>query len=88
MADKALKKLINQQLIKIVKDVMRPTRKIYMLHELEPSQDITGGPWYTENEFDVAFIDIYARAILQYIRDLVSSSRDNLGLLTHRVVLV
>jgi DNA-directed RNA polymerase III subunit RPC6 len=74
VADKALKKLISQQLIKIVKDVMRPTRKIYMLYDLEPSQDITGGPWYTDNEFDVPFIETHANAILQYIRDLVSPS--------------
>ena len=75
VADKALKKLTSQQLIKIVKDVMRPTRKIYMLYDLEPSQDITGGPWYTDNEFDVPFIETHAKAILQYIRDLVSPSR-------------
>jgi DNA-directed RNA polymerase III subunit RPC6 len=52
---------------------MRPTRKIYMLYDLEPSQDITGGPWYTDNEIDIPFINTYSDAILQYIRDLVGS---------------
>lgn len=74
VADKALKKLLGQQLIKIVKDVMHPTRKIYMLYDLEPSQEITGGPWYTDNEIDIPFIDTHSNAILQYIRDLVSPS--------------
>lgn len=45
-----------------------------MLYDLEPSQDITGGPWYSENEFDIAFIEAHAQAILKYIREAVRES--------------
>jgi hypothetical protein len=57
----------------MVKDVTRPTRKVYMLYDLEPSAEITGGPWYSDNEFDTAFIDAHADAILTFIRGLVCS---------------
>ena len=29
-----------------------------MLYELEPSREITGGAWYTEQEFDGEFISV------------------------------
>lgn len=34
-----------------------PTRKMYILVGIAPSVDITGGPWFTDNELDVEFID-------------------------------
>ena len=32
-----------------------PTSKIYMLFHLEPSTEMTGGPWYTDKELDTEF---------------------------------
>ena len=48
-----------------------PTRKIYMLEGIEPSVALTGGPWYTDNELDVAFINTLIRACLKIVRDMV-----------------
>lgn len=45
-----------------------------MMANLEPSVEITGGPWYTDNELDVEFIRMLSSACLQYIRDRVSFS--------------
>ncbi|OBZ66783.1 DNA-directed RNA polymerase III subunit RPC6 [Grifola frondosa] len=45
--DRCLKSLTQKQLIKAVKSVKYPTRKIYMLFHLDPSVEMTGGPWYT-----------------------------------------
>lgn len=72
IVDRAIKKLTTNNLIKTVKDVTRPTRKVYMLYDLEPSTEMTGGPWYNESEFDVAFIEAHAQAILKFIREAVS----------------
>jgi len=66
---RCLKSLESKQLIKAVKSVKHPTRKIYMMANLEPSVEITGGPWYTDNELDVEFIRMLSSACLQYIRD-------------------
>lgn len=51
-----------------------PTRKIYMLAHLEPSVELTGGPWYTDNELDTEFIKLLSTACLHYIRDRVRIS--------------
>ena len=48
-----------------------PTRKIYMLFHLEPSTEMTGGPWYTDKELDTEFIKLLTAACLKFIRDRV-----------------
>jgi DNA-directed RNA polymerase III subunit RPC6 len=42
---KILKSLEGKSLIKSVKNVNNPSRKLYMVYELEPSREITGGAW-------------------------------------------
>ena len=55
-----------------------PTRKIYMMSHLEPSVEITGGPWYSENELDTEFIKMLASACLRFIKDKVQSVKIHL----------
>lgn len=43
-----------------------------MLAHLEPSVEMTGGPWYTDNELDTEFIKLLCSACLRFIRDKVS----------------
>ncbi|KDQ50981.1 hypothetical protein JAAARDRAFT_41609 [Jaapia argillacea MUCL 33604] len=67
--DRCLKSLVQKMLIKVVKSVKHPTRKIYMLAHLEPSVEITGGPWYSDNELDTEFIKLLCGACLAFIRE-------------------
>ncbi|KAF7982819.1 hypothetical protein HWV62_25759 [Athelia sp. TMB] len=67
--DRCLKALTQKALIKPVKSHKHPTRKIYMLSHLQPSVEITGGPWYTDNELDTEFIKLLSGAVLHYIKD-------------------
>eukprot|EP00882_Tetradesmus_deserticola_P019756 GHRQ01021292.1.p1 GENE.GHRQ01021292.1~~GHRQ01021292.1.p1 ORF type:complete len:263 (+),score=95.33 GHRQ01021292.1:88-876(+) len=55
---KMLKALEGKSLIKSVKNVNNPSRKLYMLFELEPSREITGGAWYTDQQLDREFIEV------------------------------
>lgn len=64
-----IKSLLQKQLIKPVKNVQFPTRKLFMLFHLEPSVELTGGPWYTDNELDTEFIKLLSRACLQFVKD-------------------
>lgn len=43
---KILKTLENRKLVKSVKSVSNPGRKVFMLFELEPSRELTGGAWW------------------------------------------
>lgn len=38
-----------------------------MLFEIEPSVDVTGGPWFSDNELDSEFIDGLCKAAFKYI---------------------
>ena len=42
-----------------------------MLFHLEPSVEMTGGPWYTDKELDTEFIKLLSAACLKFIRDRV-----------------
>lgn len=54
--NKIFKNLENRHLIKPVKSVTAKAKKLYMLYDLQPAKELTGGPWYTELEFDHEFV--------------------------------
>ncbi|KAG6890941.1 hypothetical protein C0995_000898 [Termitomyces sp. Mi166 len=78
--DRCLKTLTQKRLIKRVPSVQHPTRKIYMLENLEPSVALTGGPWYTDNELDTEFIQHLSDACLKFIRDISFPKRHGEGI--------
>lgn len=67
IVNKCLKLLESQRYIKLVKLVKHPTRKIYMLYNLQPLTDVTGGPWFTDSELDTEFIDSLLLLIWRYV---------------------
>ena len=64
---KIFKTLEARKLIKSVKHVAQQNRKVYMLYELEPSREITGGAWYTEQEYDAEFISVLREQCVKFI---------------------
>ncbi|KAL9184701.1 hypothetical protein ACHAXT_012671 [Thalassiosira profunda] len=65
---KIFKQLEARRLIKPIKAVTAKTKKLYMLYDLTPSKEITGGPWYSDYEFDHEFIAELRNFILMCIR--------------------
>lgn len=64
---RCLKLLESQRYIKSIKSVKHPTRKIYMLYNLQPLIDVTGGPWFTDSELDTEFIDSLLTVVWRFI---------------------
>lgn len=64
---RCLKSLESQRYIKSIKSVKHPTRKIYMLYNLQPSIEVTGGPWFTDSELDTEFIDSLLTVIWRFV---------------------
>mmetsp|Transcript_29854 Transcript_29854/g.55936 ORF Transcript_29854/g.55936 Transcript_29854/m.55936 type:complete len:314 (+) Transcript_29854:42-983(+) len=54
---KAIKELIKLQLIKEVKSVQNRSRKVFMLIDLEPSLEVSGGTWYKDGEFNYSWVE-------------------------------
>lgn len=63
---RCLKSLEALRYIKQVKSVKTPTRKIYMLASIEPSIEMSGGPWFTDSEIDTEFIENLLNVIWRY----------------------
>lgn len=65
---KALKQLETRKLVKQVKSVSAKNKKIYLLYELEPGKEITGGTWYSDQqEFDHELIHQLREMAMKYI---------------------
>ena len=58
--DRCLKSLESKSYIKSVHNVKFPSRKMYMLAGLSPSEDVTGGAWFTDGVLDENFINSVA----------------------------
>ncbi|KAK2743883.1 34-kDa subunit of RNA polymerase III (C) [Myotisia sp. PD_48] len=54
--NRCLKTLETRNYVKSVRNVKYPSRKIYMLSGLQPSEEITGGAWFTDGVLDADFI--------------------------------
>jgi DNA-directed RNA polymerase III subunit RPC6 len=51
-----------------MKSVEHPNKKMYIKANLRPSDRATGGPWYTDNNLDEAFIAGLERVIFNFIK--------------------
>ncbi|KAF1846077.1 DNA-directed RNA polymeras-like protein III subunit Rpc34 [Cucurbitaria berberidis CBS 394.84] len=66
---KCLKSLESKELVQSVMSVKFPNRKMYLLKHLQPSEDIAGGPWQAEGDFDTALIQAISGAVAQYVEN-------------------
>lgn len=65
--NKALKVLETRKLVKTVKSVQQKTKKLYMAYDLQPTREVSGGPWYTDQEFDHGFVEAMKKLIMRFI---------------------
>ena len=54
--NRCLKTLESKNRIKPIQSAKFPKRKIYILAELQPSDDVTGGPFYTDGVLDEEYV--------------------------------
>jgi len=69
--NKALKVLESRKLVKTVRSVQQKTKKLYMSYDLMPTREVSGGPWYTDQEFDHEFVE----HISTFVERLVESQQ-------------
>lgn len=63
----ALSDLVNRKLIKEVSNL--EGKKVYMLFNLQPSSDITGGVWYQSGSFNTALVDSLIGNAVNFVRE-------------------
>ncbi len=67
---KTLKILEQRSLIKSVRSVVSKSKKLYMLYDMFPAKEITGGPWYSDQEFDHEFVQELGNFIVQVVKNV------------------
>jgi DNA-directed RNA polymerase III subunit RPC6 len=76
--NKTLKDMETRRLVKCVSPVGQKTKKLWMLAELEPAQDISGGSFYVGGKLDSAMIEEQRERILDYISAKKGVSLDDI----------
>ena len=61
--ERIYKTLEGRGLIKPMKSVQYPQRKMYIISSLQPSEDATGGAWYTDGQLDADLMENIARVV-------------------------
>lgn len=64
---KCLKSLESKDLVQSIMSVKFPNRKMYLLKHLTPSEDIAGGLWQNNGDFDLGMIDEISQIVRQKV---------------------
>lgn len=65
--NKILKSLESKKLIKAVNSVAAGKKKVYMLYNLEPDSSVTGGAWYSDQDFESEFVDVLSQQCHKFL---------------------
>jgi DNA-directed RNA polymerase III subunit RPC6 len=72
--NKILKTLESKKLIKAVKSVAASKKKVYMLYNIEPDQSVTGGAWYSDQDFESEFVEVLNDQCYKYLQQKVRNT--------------
>ena len=64
----AMKHLVQKKLVAPFKSVQHPTKKMFIKASLRPADKATGGPWFTDQNLDEAFIEALHAVIYDFIK--------------------
>ncbi|XP_066911248.1 DNA-directed RNA polymerase III subunit RPC6-like [Clytia hemisphaerica] len=74
--NKVLKNLESKKLIKAVNSVAAGKRKVYMLFNLEPDASVTGGAWYSDQDFEAEFVDILNQQCFKFLQQKAAQAQE------------
>jgi len=74
---KVMKALEGKKLIKAVKSVSATKKKVYMLYNIEPDHSVTGGAWYSDQDFETEFVEILNQQCYRFLQGRLISSQKN-----------
>jgi DNA-directed RNA polymerase III subunit RPC6 len=71
LMNKIFKKLEKKLLVKSLKILNTKNKKIWIGYEFEPSQEITGGVWCSNQELDKDLVSVIKGKVFSYLKDKV-----------------
>jgi DNA-directed RNA polymerase III subunit RPC6 len=86
--NKLLGSMEKKGLIKFIKSIQSKKRKVWMLRELEPATEVSGGMWYQDATFNGELISVLRDRCLEYLEKQGRASRVEITLYLRRLGLV
>ncbi|KAG7493018.1 hypothetical protein MATL_G00020110 [Megalops atlanticus] len=75
--DAETKNLESKKLIKAVKSVAASKKKVYMLYNLQPDRSVTGGAWYSDQDFESEFVEVLNQQCFKFLQSKAEVARDS-----------
>ncbi|KAH0514629.1 Protein transport protein Sec23B [Microtus ochrogaster] len=75
--NKILKNLESKKLIKAVKSVAASKKKVYMLYNLQPDRSVTGGAWYSDQDFESEFVEVLNQQCFKFLQTKAETARES-----------
>ncbi|KAF2346967.1 RNA polymerase Rpc34, partial [Trinorchestia longiramus] len=76
VVDRVLKRLEGKKLIKSINSVQAPKKKFYLVSSIEPDRSLTGGAFYSDNQFDSAFVEVLMDTCYKYLTTKLKSAEN------------
>jgi predicted transcriptional regulator len=73
VVSKTIKKLESKMLIKSVKSVPASKKRMYILYDVSPDEAVTGGAWYSDQEFESEFVEVLNQHCFRFLQQKVRS---------------
>ncbi|XP_002731250.1 DNA-directed RNA polymerase III subunit RPC6-like [Saccoglossus kowalevskii] len=64
---KILRNLESKKLIKAIKSVGASKKKVYMLYNIDPDRSVTGGAWYSDQDFESEFVEVLNQQCMKFL---------------------
>uniref|UniRef100_A0A8B9JQ73 Polymerase (RNA) III (DNA directed) polypeptide F n=1 Tax=Astyanax mexicanus TaxID=7994 RepID=A0A8B9JQ73_ASTMX len=52
-------------------------KKVYMLYNLQPDRSITGGAWYSDQDFESEFVEVLNQQCFKFLQSKAEAARDS-----------
>ncbi|KAA0194350.1 hypothetical protein HAZT_HAZT000313 [Hyalella azteca] len=79
VVDRVLKRLESKKLIKSINSVQAPKKKFYLVSSIEPDHSLTGGAFYSDNQFDSNFVEVLMDTCYKYLATKLKSAEAEHG---------
>ncbi|XP_063774220.1 DNA-directed RNA polymerase III subunit RPC6 isoform X2 [Pseudophryne corroboree] len=75
--NKILKNMESKKLIKAVKSVAASKKKVYMLYNVQPDRSVTGGAWYSDQDFESEFVEVLNQQCFKFLQSKAEAAKDS-----------
>ncbi|MGH0173864.1 UNVERIFIED_CONTAM: hypothetical protein FKN15_067822 [Acipenser sinensis] len=58
-------------------DVKASKKKVYMLYNIQPDRSVTGGAWYSDQDFESEFVEVLNQQCFKFLQSKAEAARES-----------